>query len=304
MARKNTRRKKKSRFSGFKKWFALFIVFLLLLFTGYGYINSRIVHVSYAEVYIDNLSSFLDGTTILFASDFKFSDSKGASRSAKLLHKLSRLKPDILILGGDYTGMSLGDIFKVQAEEGKNEIISRLKQARMTFFSEISSLYFPGGKFAVTGDGDIDVPDLLSDCRLGGVTLIDGGIETAAVNGFPLMIASDTSPSRDLRNLTSSETVIVLAHNPDRYRSAASVTDSYGNAIADLVISGHTLGGQINLFGKGVMSFFGGYSGEFLSGKYNPVGPHLLVSEGVGCDWIPLRFGSRPEVFMITLKRK
>jgi len=306
--RKSSKRRKKG--SVFKRRLILLLLALFFIVLSWGYVNAGIVHVEYVNAYIDNLSPFLDGATILFASDFKITDQRSAMKAAKLMNGLMDMKPDLVILGGDYTHMPLSKIFSVQTEEGRNAMNEQLKQARMTFFSEIARMNPPGGVYAVAGDGDKDVPDLYSDCRLGNVTLIENGVCTASVKSFPITLVgygdylTGGSRSFKFKGPTAYDAVIALSHNPDAYALISSVMDESGNPVADLVLSGHSLGGQINLFGKSIMEFFGGYSGEFMGGSYNETGPDMLVSGGVGCDWLPLRFGSRSEVSFITLKRK
>lgn len=312
MAKRKTayKRGKRKGKGTFKKRLILFLLLILVGFLGYSYITSNIVHVKYVDAYIKGLPVFLNGTKILFASDLKMTGQADAKKTADLLKNLNQMNPDLILLGGDYTGMSFTDMFKVQTDEGKSSMNERLKQARMTFFSEIASLSPTGGIFAVSGDGDRDVPDLYSDCKLGGVTLIENGIETAIIRNTPLTIVgyadylTGGSSSFKFRGPTSSDPVIILSHNPDVYPLASSVTDEYGYPIADLILSGHTLGGQINLFGKSIMSVFGGYTGPYMKGYYNETGPYMLVSEGVGCDRLPFRLGSEAHIYMITLKRK
>ena len=52
----------------------------------------------------------------------------------------------------------------------------------------------------------------------------------------------------------------------------STVKDENGNAMADLIFCGHTLGGQVNLFGKCLMTAAGAYNGDFPAGLY--LGPN------------------------------
>lgn len=60
------------------------------------------------------------------------------------------------------------------------------------------------------------------------------------------------------------------------------------------VLSGHTHGGQVNLFGFAPWRPRG--SGPYMSGWYRDVRPALYVSRGIGTVSIPIRLGSTPEV--------
>ncbi len=61
----------------------------------------------------------------------------------------------------------------------------------------------------------------------------------------------------------------------------------------DLTLSGHTHGGQINLFGWTAIrhSRFG-----YQSGLFEKQGCRLYVGRGVGATVIPLRVGAPPEI--------
>ncbi|SFF62260.1 Predicted phosphohydrolase, MPP superfamily [Halobacillus alkaliphilus] len=61
----------------------------------------------------------------------------------------------------------------------------------------------------------------------------------------------------------------------------------------DLVLSGHTHGGQIRLFGLGPYTRGGWFESEK---------PPLLISEGYGTSLLPLRLGTRAELHSIIIK--
>lgn len=85
---------------------------------------------------------------------------------------------------------------------------------------------------------------------------------------------------------------ILLAHEPDYFAE--------GDARAFLQISGHTHGGQINFFGwRPVVP--SRYGSRFAWGHYREGGRHLVVSAGVGCSGVPLRFLQPPEITLVTV---
>ncbi len=307
MAKKRRSAADKKRYKKIKlRLFALFIVILILLI-GWGFMNARVVHVKYADVRIQGLSSFLEGSRILFLSDFNISDQDDAMRSAKLVKSFLQMEPDIIIFGGDYTANKAGDIFKLQSDEGKNEIALRLRQARKTFFTELQPVTEKVSIYAVSGDKDSEVPGLNEDCALGGVKLIENAVEYVSVrNNFIALVGygdilTGGSANFKFKGPSTNDPVIAVSHNPDAYPLVTSVMDFEGNAIADLVLAGHAMGPQIRLFGLDV---FRGYTGQYKTGVYTEAGAHLIVSGGVGTEWIPIRYGSRAQAHMITLFRK
>ncbi len=69
----------------------------------------------------------------------------------------------------------------------------------------------------------------------------------------------------------------------------------------DLVLSGHTHGGQINLFGFAPFRPIG--SGRYVSGWYDDELAPMYVSRGIGTSGIPLRLGSRAEISVFNFRK-
>ncbi len=69
----------------------------------------------------------------------------------------------------------------------------------------------------------------------------------------------------------------------------------------DLVLSGHTHGGQVNLLGFAPFRPTG--SGRYVSGWYREGAPPMYVSRGIGTSVIPLRLGSRAEISIFNFKK-
>lgn len=101
----------------------------------------------------------------------------------------------------------------------------------------------------------------------------------------------DDLPST-LAQVTDEAPVLLLAHEPDIF---PDVPDS-----VSLTLSGHTHGGQINVFGWKpiVPSRFGP---RYAGGHVEEEGRHIIVSRGLGCSIIPVRFMSWPEIVLLEL---
>lgn len=90
---------------------------------------------------------------------------------------------------------------------------------------------------------------------------------------------------------------VLLFHRPELFEVYAG----YG---IDLVLSGHTHGGQARLPLVGAIAvpdqgFFPKYdAGLFNSGKTN-----MVVSRGLGNSLIPIRINCRPEIVIVTLEK-
>ncbi|HXE02812.1 MAG TPA: metallophosphoesterase [Hyphomicrobium sp.] len=95
-----------------------------------------------------------------------------------------------------------------------------------------------------------------------------------------------------LKQVTDDAPVILMAHEPDIF---PNVPDR-----VSLTLAGHTHGGQIRIFGYApvVPSRFGS---RYVYGHKVEEGRHLIVSGGLGCSSLPIRFGAPPEIVVVDL---
>lgn len=129
---------------------------------------------------------------------------------------------------------------------------------------------------------------------------------TAAHDGLALVglgdLTEDTIDIRRAFDAVDGQTPrIVLAHQPD---TAELQVLTHPNAPrVDLMCSGHTHGGQVRIPFIGtplVPSSYGSkYAGGLVDGPAFPV----VVSRGIGMSLLPVRFGVPPEIVEITLTR-
>lgn len=91
---------------------------------------------------------------------------------------------------------------------------------------------------------------------------------------------------------------VLLSHRPEYF-------DLYAAQPVDLVFSGHAHGGQIRLPGiGGLFSPQQGWRPAYTSGFYQKNDFTLCVSRGLGNSKFPFRFLNRPEIVLVTLKKK
>ncbi|MFP4522821.1 MAG: metallophosphoesterase, partial [Fibrobacterota bacterium] len=88
---------------------------------------------------------------------------------------------------------------------------------------------------------------------------------------------------------------ILLAHNPQFFPILKETT-------ADLILSGHTHGGQFRLpSGRGLFAPGQGFFPEYDSGRYVSGQSTMIVSRGIGPSTFPFRIMNRPEIAIIEL---
>ena len=92
--------------------------------------------------------------------------------------------------------------------------------------------------------------------------------------------------------ITDDAPIIHMAHEPDLF---PEIPDR-----VSLTLSGHTHGGQVRLFGKAFV-VPSSYGNRFAYGHVVEDGRHLVISGGLGCSIMPIRFGMPPEIVVLEL---
>ncbi len=203
-------------------------------------------------------------------------------------------QPDVITLTGDFVHKGYRHVRQVARS------MARLRA--------------PHGVFAVLGNHDFSVRNSLGFRRHRGLhravvdALQDEGIrvlrnESLAIEkddckvylaGLDDLWSRECDPDQALKDLCPLTPRIVMAHNPQ-------TVHLLGEHRCDLMLSGHTHGGQIDWPGLG--RFFLGRKGrQFAAGMYKHKSTHVYVNKGVGYG-LKLRFNVRPEIALFTLRR-
>ena len=238
---------------------------------------------------------------IAMLSDFHLAEPwTGLQALETIVEKTNALKPDIILLGGDF-------------EEGPR--FSR-HVPPADWAPILAKLVSPLGTFAVLGNHDypriarkqhraIPAPDALRALEAVGIrTLINEAVQlswrekTFWLLGLGDQIAqfengrSLADLDKTLRLATDDAPTILMAHEPDIF---PDVPDR-----VSLTLSGHVHRGQIRFFGYApvVPSKFGR---RYLHGHIVENDRHLIVGAGLGHSGLPLRFDAPPEIVLVEL---
>jgi predicted MPP superfamily phosphohydrolase len=187
--------------------------------------------------------------------------------------------------------------------------VHEVQETAPQFCALLAPLHAPLGAYFVLGNVDraesakqllagTDVQLLVDrtvELHHGDRTITLGGIELL----FPSLAARATI--RELEERPGERDVrILLAHYPD----VIDVLNAPSRI--DLVVAGHTHGGQVVLPFVGAPITLSAVSNEIARGGYHEVdGKRIYVSRGVGCErgWAPrVRFNCPPEVSCLTLE--
>jgi uncharacterized protein len=203
--------------------------------------------------------------------------------------RINGLKPDLVLFTGDAVD--------------RKENVPVLDE----FLGELDAAI---PKTAILGNweywGDIDLKALEKTYQShNGRLLVNSSVsynvrgKTVLITGFDDLIGNRPDPKQAFAEYRPNDYHIVLNHCP-QYRDAMVENISQWPLI-DLVLSGHTHGGQINMLG--FIPVIPPGSGRYVEGWYKDTFPYMYVSRGIGTSGVPVRFGSRAEIttFQVSL---
>lgn len=247
--------------------------------------------IEYADA---RLPEALDGMRIVYFADLHAGPYYKPAAVERLAAKISELKPDMLIFGGDM----------VQHEA------SALLLDYNRVGAALASVDAPLGKYAVYGNHDIisSVTKAVAAAILseGGFTVLDN----EAVEALPGFYIAGTAPwptegENSPRNLSDVSRVawaaetgkfaLLLSHEPAQLRKNAEYPFA-------LQLSGHTHGGQIALPFVDTLRIAD--MDIYRAGFYREKNTEMYVSVGIGTSIVRIRMFVPPEIVVLTLRRE
>jgi predicted MPP superfamily phosphohydrolase len=221
---------------------------------------------------------------LAFASDFHAGPTTHPKMYARLIEELDRLRPDALLLGGDYVSSKASHVDTLL------EVLARCAP--------------PLGKYAVLGNHDLwtDQGYIARQLARAGVeVLINRNVslpppfEQVSICGIDDPWTGRVDARCAFRGAGSVR--ILLSHSPD------GLTLLNGERF-DVAFAGHTHGGQIAYRdGRPIGHVAGRLSRRYSRGRFEIGGNGpLIVSRGVGCSNLPIRINADPELVLCKLR--
>jgi hypothetical protein len=232
----------------------------------------------------------LDGFTIGLVSDVHSSSFMTKKQMDEYCRALMSLGTDLIAVPGDFVNSQTEEVYP--------------------FAESFSALRAPCGVYGVMGNHDFFAPDpdrVAREVDGCGVRLLRNDSVIIAKNGarFALMGIDDvgrsdraTSHMRSAaRGVPGGLPRVLLCHRPYFLEEAASMG-------MDLVLSGHTHGGQIVLGHLGPFVLTpAAIASPYIWGNYSRGHTQMYVSRGIGTVGLPMRLNCPPELTRITLRR-
>ena len=267
------------------------------LVAGLGLYSSLIarheISVHSQTILVDNLPTAFVGHRIIQLSDFHLEEFTEPYFLERVVDHVNRLAADTVLLTGDFiTRGSLNFIFEHHAAMRCAEILATIRCAQ---------------KFAVLGNHDVAVNASMVTAALQsqGLPVLHNRYDTLTLRGDNIHVAGTADPGTDRPDLNTAiplkprGPVILMSHAPD-YADFV-VTHPRAPSI-DLMLSGHSHGGQVRLpvLGPLVLPPLGR---KYVEGLFRFNRMQLYVNRGLGTVGIPIRLNCPPEITLIILQR-
>jgi hypothetical protein len=245
--------------------------------------NAERIEVRHHDIPLCNLPTSFEGFTILHLSDLHVDMNDGAMQ--RLIELLPDVAYDACVLTGDYRGKTYGPFDA--AVEGLRQVRAQLR----------------GPVFGVLGNHDtIRMVPALEDM---GIQMLLNESEMLVRGGQCVhMVGIDDAHYYRVDNLEKAvlqvpddEFSILLSHTPEIYRQAA-------HAGFDLLLSGHTHGGQICLPGAIPITLDAVLPRRMGAGPWKYCNMVGYTSVGVGSSIVAVRINCPPEITVHHLRRR
>lgn len=255
----------------------LIIALIPIIHIVHGFTLDRTIRYTEITFQAENWPERQNGYRIAFMTDFhKISD----AQMAEIVNELNEREIDLLLLGGDFA--------------------TRNAHYQGTL-REIARVSTTDGIFGVEGNHD-NYQGLFAAMQYHGIGILDN---SSVQIGEGFIIAG----VRDLWNGNADVAAAVYGVNPDDFILLVShhpdVSMQQSTVGIDLILAGHTHGGQITLFGFPMYLLLGtisDYGTRFAYGfAQSADGVPVFTSSGVGDYYNWPRIFARPEVVIFTM---
>ena len=259
----------------------------------YGRLNLETTH---QRIRLQRLPSAFAGFRIVQLSDLHISPFMSAEEIRRYVAIANQLKGDLAVLTGDFL------TYDPTAQAAVVQALSELRapfgvfgclgnHEYMTETEESITRLFAGGQIRILRQERFSISAQAEALNLIGIDYQqarfsrdhDGHLVDRYMEG-----------NEDL--VRPGMVNILLNHNPNAFDRAADLG-------VDLMLSGHTHGGQLSLESLHRGLCFSRLATPYISGRYEKAGSQLYVNRGIGTIGFPVRLGARPEITVFELTR-
>ncbi|MBD3247940.1 hypothetical protein GF382_01460 [Candidatus Falkowbacteria bacterium] len=262
---------------------AVFMVSCLV----YSFVEPYLIEEKHITISHPQIPRNFSGKKLVFITDTHYGRFFSRQRLDDLLQRVSEI-PDVVqvLFGGDY------------ADGGQEKV--------QEFFESVYKHLGGKAKYAgILGNHDYLYDVEKTRNMFGGSSLVNRSFVIAGENGSPNLVLAGIDDSdyghpnleKTLENTKEDDFTILLSHSPD----ISEELDE--DSTVDLVLSGHTHGGQITFFGLWAPVTMSKYGQKYVSGETETPFGKTITSNGIGTVLLPMRFFARPQIIVLELEK-
>ncbi len=244
--------------------------------------NAERILVKRNDVTFKTLPSLFEGFTILHISDLHVDMNEVAMN--RLIELVGNMQYDVCVLTGDYRGRTFGPF--QPALDGVARVGTHLKQPIYAVLGNHDTIQMVPGLEAM------GIRVLLNECET--IVRKDQRIYLAGIDDAHFFRVDNIEKAA--LTIPRGEFSILLSHTPEVYRQAA-------HANFDLMLSGHTHGGQICLPGSIPIKLEAVLPRRMGAGPWQYRDMIGYTSVGAGSSVVPVRLNCPPEITLHHLRR-
>jgi predicted MPP superfamily phosphohydrolase len=244
--------------------------------------NAERILVKRNDMRFKTLPPLFEGFTILHISDLHVDMNEGAMN--RLIGLVGSMQYDVCVLTGDYRGRTFGPF--QPALDGVARVGTHLKQPIYAVLGNHDTIQMVPGLEAM------GIRVLLNECET--IVRKDQRIYLAGIDDAHFFRVDNIEKAA--LSIPRGEFSILLSHTPEVYRQAA-------HANFDLMLSGHTHGGQICLPGSIPIKLEAVLPRRMGAGTWQYGDMTGYTSVGAGSSVVPVRLNCPPEITLHHLRR-
>ena len=271
---------------------SIIIVFIISFFAYSRYIATKKFKINEYVVRNSNIPDSFYGTKIVHISDIHYKSTTDYLDLKKIINKINLIKPDIVILSGDIFDKDIK-----YTDKDYEQIKDQLKKIDYNI-----------SKYAIKGDSDLNIKkweEIINDSDFINLNdtydyIYNGGIDPILIVGISSNYKNNhiNKTIEDIKkeSISPYKYSILVLHEPDFINDIINLN-------FNLALSGHSMGGKINL------PIIGGiaknkYSKKYYKNYYRVENTNLFISNGIGTDSLKLRFRNTPSINLYRLRNK
>ena len=268
------------------------VLAMCLAFYNMVFINPKRVTVREEVITSSKLPQSFDDFMVVFFSDLHYTTSITKEELSAIVATINSFDPDVILFGGDLVDHYSRNLLD---ENEESELTSLLKEMKANY-----------GKYAVLGNHDLDseiiienVKRILTNAdfsvlRNSAVKVRNGGQGYINIVGIDSLMLGEPDVETAYKDVTNENYTIALCHTPD-------IFDTIPTAKTDLLLAGHSHGGQIYI--PFITNYFlpdGAHN--YYRGQYYKDATMLDVTNGVGTTKNDLRLFADAEIVVYKFK--